>query len=257
MQSSQVINRRPPTANRYIEIDLLRTLALAAMILYHTLFDLAFLYGFDINVSDGGWKIFARVTAILFLLLVGMSAALSYARLEKLPKAAQWKRHLRRFMTIGAAAMAVTAGTYVLIPDDYVRFGILHLIAVSALLLPLFAPLKKYAAVAGIVCLMLGPIVESVFMSTPLLLPFGIRTLTYATVDHFPLFPWFGVILIGYALGMHQYAKRSENIAASLEPKTYNLETLAWPGRHSLLIYLLHQPIVLLILWLILGKPSF
>lgn len=253
------------TQARHIEVDILRTLALAAMILYHTLFDLSFLYGFDIDVSDGGWKIFAKMTAILFLLLVGMSASLSYARLEKLNARGQWMKHIRRFFTVGAGATAVTAATYVLIPDQYVRFGILHLIAVSALLLPLFAPLKKYTAIAGVIVLMLGSVVENLVATTPLLLPLGIRTMTYATVDHFPLFPWFGVILIGYALGLHLYTKTKNvpatghqppGVLASLEPKTYNLEVLAWPGRHSLLIYLIHQPILLLILWLTLGRPS-
>lgn len=242
---------------RHIEIDILRTLALAAMILYHTLFDLAFLYGFNIDVTEGGWKMFARMTAILFLLLVGISASLSYARLEKLSTTARWMKHLRRFLTVGAAAMSVTVATYILIPEQYVRFGILHLIATSALLLPLFAPLKKYTAIAGMVFLMLGSIVENLVTSTPLLLPFGIRTMTYATVDHFPLFPWFGVILIGYALGLHLYKEKSPNRLTSLKPRTYNLRLLEWPGKHSLFIYLVHQPVLLLIMWLTLGRPSF
>jgi uncharacterized membrane protein len=226
---------------RYPEIDILRTLAIIMMMIYHLLFDLATFYEYNITVTTGGWRMFARVTATLFLLLVGVSASLATP---------SWKKSIRRFLKIGAAAMLVTAATYVTDPQTYVRFGILHLIATSALVLPLFDRWKKANVALGIAIVLIGTLVNGTIVDTSLLIPAGFLPLNFQSVDWFPLLPWFGVIVIGHGLGHVLYA-----LDRSIRP-TPILNILGWPGRHALGIYLIHQPILLGILYLILGSWS-
>lgn len=231
---------------RYPEIDLLRTLAILLMVIYHTAFDLSEFYGWDIDVFSGGWKLFARATATLFLLLVGVSAAVSADR--ETPR-----RMIYRFVKIGLAALVVTVATYVIDPDTYVRFGILHLIAVSTLLLSILPKHTRpiIAPILGALLLMLSPIVSAMRIGHVWLIPLGIRPHVFVSVDYFPLVPWFGVVLIGY--GIWAWGVRSGLWERKLRhtPHSPLLTTLMWPGQHSLLIYLIHQPIILTLLWIL------
>jgi uncharacterized membrane protein len=243
------------TRQRYIELDLLRTVAILGMIIYHTAYDLQSFYGWDIGVFNGGWKIFQVAIASLFLLLVGITSSFS----TKHP----WKR----CMGIGAAALLVSVVTFLIDPETYVRFGILHLIATAAVLLPMITwtygcvchpePVEGRTSLSqsimmlilGIAFITAGPWIalQRAQHAVPLLLPLGIPPKNFVTVDYYPLIPWFGVVLIGFAA------------APWLLQKMHTAEPMiaSWPGRHSLVMYLIHQPLIIGILWLMLGKPTF
>lgn len=246
---------------RYPELDFLRTLAILLMVAYHAAFDLSQFYGWDIDVFGGPWLVLARATAILFLLVSGASAAISFERMKAMPPRARVRRHLLRFARIGGAALLVTAATYAVNPETYVRFGILHLIAVTGLLLPLAVAFKERAALAGIAMIAIGLFLLRLRTDISLLIPFGLRPADFQTVDYFPLLPWAGVILIGYAIGYTAYvrgfglwARSQHNPLISHDSR---LTTLLFPSRHALLLYLLHQPLIMAVLWLLLGRPSF
>jgi len=244
------------SAQRYAELDLLRTIAIICMAVYHTAFDLSQFYDWEIDVFDGGWKLLARGTAILFLLLVGTAAAVSDDRAGERSRDVRWKRHLRRFMSIGAGAFIVSLATYAADPETYIRFGILHLIAVSALILPLTPRLKWITILPGIILIALPFLLPSITANTELLLPFGIKPAGFRSVDYFPMIPWFGVILIGYAIGYWAYVKGTLKMKNEKLKKPI-ISSLTWPGRHALMCYMLHQPIIIALLWLILGRPTF
>lgn len=203
---------------RYIAIDLLRTAAILGMVLYHAAYDLETFRGWDLDVNAGGWKVFQVCVASLFLLLVGVSAVFSQAH--------PWKR----FARIGGAALLVSAGTYLFDPNTFVYFGILHLIALSALLLPLLRPLREGTILIGLVIVALG-------IAFPLAAPFP-------ALDYFPPFPWLGIPFVGFGIGQWYYV-RHDRIP---HPAPVWLQWLTWPGRHSLIVYLIHQPILLMIL---------
>lgn len=247
---------------RYLELDLLRTLAILMMVSYHIMFDLNQFYDWSIPINDGPLKLMARVTQVLFLSLVGISAAISYTKMAGKTQREQWKKHLKRFVRIAAVALFITVGTYLMNPQEYIRFGILHLIATSALVLPLCAPLKGRAGILGIIVIILGQFTPFVRVPTSLLLPLGFFPQTgLYTWDYFPLIPWFGIILIGYSIGFELYTQTKAS-SHKLQDETFSIRhsqfsILTWPGRHALMIYAVHQPIVLLILWLIMGKPDF
>lgn len=228
--------------NRYIELDLLRTLAIIMMIVYHLAYDLQEYYGWNIGVFENtGWYLLRLSTASLFLLLVGCSFAISW---NKTPT---YRKYFKRGLGVIACGMLVSAVTYVVDPETYVRFGILHMIGTSILLLPFFARLREWNAMIGLGIglgfgLGLGTANTSVFI------PLGIPPPDFTSVDYFPLIPWFGVVLIGYAIGYHIYVRKKPPLFSIINSQ---FSIFVWPGRHALLIYLLHQPLILGILGLL------
>lgn len=229
---------------RYPELDVLRGFAILLMVVYHAAYDLAAYKHFPIAVFDGPWRWFAHVTAGLFLLLVGVSFAVSASRKHDWKDL--WKAQWKRFWNIGVAALLVSAATYLADPQSYVRFGILHLIALSALLLPFFRPLKEGSILIGLLCCMIPT--TSTALIQPLSMILGYPPPGFVTVDYFPLSPWFGIILIGYGLGHFLYVRSN-----AWRPAFFDRipGMLTEPGKHSLAIYLLHQPIILGMLWLL------
>ncbi|MBI2635755.1 DUF1624 domain-containing protein [Candidatus Peregrinibacteria bacterium] len=228
-------------ANRYCELDLLRTISIAMMIAYHIAYDLESYYGWHIGLFVyAGWHLLQLSTATFFLLLAGCSFAISWSRTPI------YRKYLKRGMGVVACGMLVTAATYWFEPATYVRFGILHMIGVSIILLPFFTRLDEWNLPAGLFIAGLGMFMPAVSGGTLALVPFGMTPPGFATVDYFPLIPWFGVVLIGYAIGLRIYVKRSPPLFSILHSSFFI--RITWPGRHALIIYLLHQPVLLGIL---------
>jgi uncharacterized membrane protein len=226
---------------RIAAIDLARGAALAGMIVYHFAWDLRF-YGLAaIEVAeDLGWRLFARLIAGSFLALVGMSLVLAHGdRLRPRP-------FLRRLGQIVAAAAAVTIATYLLTPDAFVFFGILHAIALTSVLaLPfLRAPLWLIALAAAAVFLAPSLLASPAF-DRPWLLWTGLVTVPPRANDYVPLFPWFGMVLVGVLLARLAPRTRFWPALTGWAPRGRLARWLAWAGRHTLAIYLLHQPVLL------------
>lgn len=238
---------------RYGELDLLRALAIVLMVLYHLVFDLSALYGWDIDVFRDGWWLLARTSANLFLLLVGISFSISWER------SGSWRKYMRRGLFIFSCGLLVSIATYVFDPASYVRFGILHLIGVSMILLPLFASLKRWNVLLGIGLIIAGnTFIKGMTAPTSLFIPLGIPPTSFETVDYFPLLPWFGVILIGVGIGNILYIQHNfwrTMIPSDLE-RWSGMRFASVLSRYSLLIYLLHQPLLLLLLRLMIGSPT-
>lgn len=242
---------------RYIEIDLLRTLAIILMIIFHIFFDLHAFYGLPIDPDTAPWLIvFGDIAKNLFLLLVGISFVISYDR--QVQRGATRKDIRRKFIPRGLRIIGygiiITIVTYLFDAQTYVRFGILHLIGVSILLLPFFVRIRWNTPVA-LICIALGPLVASQSVSTSLLLPFGLMYPGFMSIDYFPLFPWFGVVLIGLVVGRFVYIDHQWRRAKPYSPSQHWVRWLSFPGRHSLFLYLIHQPIIMFILWILYGYP--
>jgi uncharacterized membrane protein len=233
--------------SRFYEIDLFRGIAILMMVVFHTLFDLSYFTIWPVNVSSGFWKYFALSTASLFLLIVGVSFSISYARaLGKLSGMQLHLKFLCRGAGIFALGLIVTLGTWLYLGEGYIVFGILHLIGVSVILAPLFYRFGKYNVLIGITCILAGFVVTNV--TGPFwLLPLGIAPAAFWSVDYTPLFPWFGVVLIGIGAGSVLYPGGARSFR--LRQISVQWEKLVtFPGKHSLLLYLVHQPVIILIL---------
>jgi uncharacterized membrane protein len=233
-------------SSRLAALDVLRGVAILAMVVYHFSWDLSAngLIGVDVSISLG-WVVFARTIAGTFLLLVGVNLVLATRNGFRL-----WP-YLRRLAVIVVAALIVSLGTYLFDPQTFVFFGILHSIAVASVLALLFlrAPVWLTAVVA--VFFLAGPhFLTSDFFNAPPWYWLGLSTDPPATVDYVPIFPWFGVVLLGVGAGRF-IVDHAGLPLWQWQMKGRTPRTLAFAGRWSLPIYLVHQPILVGILFVV------
>jgi uncharacterized membrane protein len=241
--------------SRLWEIDATRTLAIAMMVAYHAAWDVWWLApSVDIDPFGGGWRALQVACGSTFLLVVGVSFAVSTQRLEARGVTgtwARWRHHARRAVQVLGAAALVSAVTLVALgTDEWIRFGILHCIGVTMLLLPLLRPLGALGnAALGVAVILVGRLaVQGAESDVPLALVLGWTPPDGAGVDHYPLLPWAGVAMLGVAAGLLLYpgGARGPALRALLDGRTpRHARLLTWPGRHALPIYLLHQGVVI------------
>lgn len=234
-------NADPIASRRWDAIDVARGIAIAAMILYHFSWDLSFLKLIETNILHvPAWRWFARSIAGSFLLLAGIGLVLAHARgFRPLP-------FLRRLARVGGAALAVTLVTFFAFPESYIFFGILHCIAVSSVLaLPFLRLRPAVTLVAAILCLAAPSLFTSPALDTPSLDWLGLGAADPVTNDYVPIFPWFGMVLIGVALGKLLLSRPGTVPLAGWRAVDGLSRTLAWMGKKSLPIYLIHQLVLL------------
>jgi uncharacterized membrane protein len=229
-------------------IDAARGVALVAMIIYHAAWDLQYFNLAPVDaIGSFSWRLFAHAIAASFLALVGVSLVLAARNgLDR-------RGYLRRLAIVSAAAMAVTVATFIATPQEYVTFGILHCIAVASVLaLPLLRAPAWLNAAIGIAVVALPAFWRAAFFDHPLLVWTGLGPTEPMTSDFVPIFPWFGFVPVGMALAQVALRWRAPDWWARWRGDGSAARPLPWSGRHSLSIYLLHQPILFGLAWLIL-----
>jgi uncharacterized membrane protein len=224
------------TAMRDGRLDMARGAAVIAMVIYHFTWDLAAFGLIDPSTATApGFRRLGATIAGTFLLISGVALALS--RAGNTDDAAFRAKFLRRLGIIIAAAALVSLGTWFAMNERFVRFGILHCIAISSLIaLPFLRLPAGAAATAAIAILILPWLVDLPAFSHPALLWLGLAARVPTMVDYVPVFPFAAMTLLGVA------AARSGLWASSAGPVSDGLlQTL---GRWSLPIYLIHQPVL-------------
>jgi uncharacterized membrane protein len=217
--------------SRNYEIDLLRGLAIVLMVIFHFGYDLTVFGWADFSTGkDIEWRIFRSVIVSSFLLAVGMSSYLAYQ------KSINTKKLTKTVGKLFAVSVFITLGSLLMHPSTWVYFGIIHFITLALPISVLFVRAPYIALVIGTACILgywvgilnLFPIWEwSV-------LHLGIPT---RTVDLVSFFPWIGVVLIGV------FVMYKELFHIEIKPSAFS-NKLAFLGQHSLIIYLVHQPIL-------------
>jgi len=223
----------------------LRALALCAMIAYHFAFDLRY-YGVIRTDFEHDPVCLAVRSAILssFLLLAGIGLALE-AR-SGAPPARFW----RRVGEIGACALLVSAGSFAMFPQSYIWFGVLHAITVTLVLARPLAGKPRVAGALGLVVIAAGLLFSHPAFDNRALGWIGFMTAKPITEDYVPLFPWAGALLLGIPLGHALAAANFRPLAAlAAFPRAF-----AFAGRHTLVVYMIHQPILLGLLALLLRR---
>ena len=232
---------------RLVWLDFARTLALLAMIVFHFARDLEIFGYIDAGTTlRGGWALSARWIAGTFIILSGISFVLAHGTDMR------WQAWARRVFQITFAAALVSAATYIAFPDRFVYFGILHLIAVSSILgvVLLHLPGLVLLAMAGLILLMQSTVPD--LFHTPWLAWTGLSASVRPSLDFLPLVPWFSGFVAGMAAAKLIPLAKLDVRGAS---RTW-LASVSWPGRHSLAVYLLHQPLLLGSIWLFTKLPA-
>lgn len=223
------------SGRRYEEIDVLRAAAIVLMVLFHLVYDLNTFAGMNIDYQAPLWFFIGKTSALLFIFLSGLSSGFS-------------RSPVRRGIKVLFFGMVITVVTYLFLKDEYVRFGILHFLGVSMILSPVFSRMSSRMlwGLIGVFAL-LGFWFQGQVLATSLFLPFGLMYDGFGSIDYYPLFPYLAVTLLGILAYRHFYAQR----AKSLFPFRLNFELTRWLGRNSLGIYLIHQPIILIVIFIV------
>ena len=235
------------THKRFWEIDLLRTVAIAMMITFHTLYLLNY---FDIHdtgvpgVQYGFWWWFARVTGGTFIFLAGVSLTIAYSKAKRI------SGFLLRGLKILGWGMGITLITWLIAPYEYVRFGILHFFGIAFILAPFFLRFRFINLILGAAMMAIGILLWGIYFDFPWLLWLGLMPQGFWTLDYWPLLPWFGLFLVGMFCGKMLYPQgnRRFNIPEFTDPVT---SALILPGRHPLVIYLAQWPAIIGLLLLL------
>lgn len=208
------------------------------MVAVHLTFDLTELYNFFPRPGAGIYRISLRWGGVVFFLISGICATLS-------------SRSFRRGALVFACGMGITAVTYLADRNLAVSFGVLHCLGLSMMLWPMFRKLHApHLTAAAAVSIGLGLLFQQLRVSTPNLFWLGLTTPYFSSADFFPLFPFLGFFLLGAVLGRRLY-KEKQTFFPKTDPQKPLFRFLQLCGRHSLPIYLLHQPVILGILELI------
>ena len=226
-------------------VDALRGIAILAMIAYHFSYDLRF-YGVVAWDFEHGpfWLVTRTLIAGTFLMVAGVGLVL--ADRAGAPPSHFWKR----FGVIAACALAASIGSYMVFPRTFIYFGILHCIAAASVLAWPLVRRPRFALLAGIVVIGAGVFCSNTAFNDRLMSMVGFMTFKPPTEDYVPLFPWAGAMLIGIAAG-HALVKLDFR---PLAPLARCPRWVAWAGRHSLAIYMIHQPVLFATLWLAVGR---
>lgn len=233
------------TMKRYEIIDVLRGTALLLMFIYHFCFDLVFFGYARFNFNhDPFWLNFRTLIVSLFLLVMGISLQLATAR------GIRHRPYLKRLALLFLCAALISLISYFMYPRSMIFFGILHFITLASVLGLLFRHLYWSNLLFGAGLILLHQFYSHPLFTHPWLQWFGLMPHKPVTEDYVPLLPWFGVVLIGMFFGklLPQYAAASRLMRWQTRHAFPRL--LALGGRHSLLIYMLHQPIFFALLYL-------
>jgi uncharacterized membrane protein len=243
-------------------IDGIRGIAIIAMVVYHGLYDVNQIFEFNLIIFGiNFFHVFSYLEpafAGLFILLSGVSSRLSHSNL---------KRGLQLAVIATLLTICTIIYTKVSGDNESIFFGILHLLAAAILIFALLKPLlDKIPAYVSLplwtvlfVCTLniwkhyyigimglFGFTLPEFITNNEFLFAFGIPSSNFFSADYFPIIPWIFIFLIGTVLGVYVKQRR-------LPEKFYTTKVpfFAFAGRNTLLIYIIHQPVIYGILYLI------
>jgi uncharacterized membrane protein len=222
-------------------VDCARGVALIGMAAYHLTWDLAnFRLISPLLPFTPPMRLLSHVVASVFLALVGVSLALAHR--YGLNQRALW----RRLGIVAGAAALVTVGSVVFAPGEGIFFGILHCIAAASLSAAPFVTAPAWASLAvGLAAIAAPFVVQSALFDPPWLLWIGLGEALPNTLDWRPLLPWAGVVFLGLALARAPGAMAGLTSSKRWRAASGPSRALCFAGRHSLPIYLVHQPILI------------
>ncbi len=242
--------RSPGKACRAFELDALRGLALLMMILHHLIFDLRYLLELPVFAMQETWwfeNLLRPVFLCVFIVVSGICSTFS-------------RNNAKRGLRLGAVALAFTIATWIASRvsglDLYIFFNILHLLAFGTLLYA-WVTRREKGGLTDVILILLavvtawaGTILPERWTGTPLLLPLGLVPVDVPGMsDYLPLFPWLGFFLAGALIGRIQYRDRCSAFPNPPQWLIDGTRPLVFMGQKSLIIYVLHQPILLGVLY--------
>jgi len=229
---------------RYIEIDALRAFAILLMVFYHFSWDLMYFGYIEIDVYNGFWYWFARFIASLFIFTAGIGIAIAYGRCKDYNDFV--KSSIKRGLVIFMWAAIISLVSLFQFGSGYmIIFGILHLLGFSVIASAFAVRINRVIIIAvAVVTVFIGYKLFHMASHDLYLVWAGVQQYGRAMPDYYPVFPYFAPALVGLAVGKTFYSNGMHPDLKFLK-KNNAVKLLATMGRFSLLIYLVHQPILM------------
>ncbi|MEW6748283.1 MAG: heparan-alpha-glucosaminide N-acetyltransferase [Candidatus Micrarchaeota archaeon] len=212
-------------------VDGMRGMAILMMVAYHVVFDIDYLGLADIDLQWLPILLFQRATGSLFILVAGISMTLSESRDNG------YTHHAKRAGFLGLVALAITIATWVYPHEGFITFGIMHFLAAATMIAPFFFRFGKLNVALALLAILLGLALNSMRTESHLLFPLGLPYPEYSALDYYPLLPWFGIILLGICAGQALFVDKKLDARIP--------RWLSFLGRNSLVVYLIHQPVLI------------
>jgi uncharacterized membrane protein len=229
---------------RFDRLDAWRGAAIVWMAAFHFAFDLNHfgLIARQNFYTDPLWTMQRTLIVSLFLLCAGASQAVA------LDAGLSWARFWRRWAQVAGCAVGVSIGSALMFQHSWISFGVLHGIALMLIAARLAAPLRGWLWPIGALAIVAPLVYEHPLFDSRWTNWIGLVTRKPVTEDYVPLLPWLGVMLWGMAAGQWLLARRRGALAGPLPAP---LRPLAALGRWPLTFYMLHQPVLMGVLWLV------
>lgn len=252
MDPKQEHHQETGQSQRFIELDILRGFAILFMIVLHLFWDLDYFGLLPLNKNFYSLNI---IVPVMFFLLVGICQAVNNNKYRHQPKK-MFLKTFQRGLWVLNLGMLFTLLTTVFLPERPIFFGVLHCIGCCIILSSLFLKFTTTNVFIATFVIITG-LGLGIFVSTDtpniLQLAIGIHQhdITAHTIDYFPILPWFGVCLLGIALGNIIYKDNKRRYPLPDVSRFKPTKLFSWLGQHSLAIYLVHQPLIAGVLFVV------
>ncbi len=230
---------------RFDRLDALRALAILWMAAFHFCYDLNYFGLIHQNFyTDPLWTVQRACIVSGFLFCVGLGQAVA------VDQGQGWPRFWRRWAQVAGCAVLVSLGSAWMFPRTFISFGVLHCIALLVIVLRLTAGAGRGLWALGLIAIAAPFAIQHAWFDTRWTNWIGLVTRKPITEDYVPLLPWLGVAWWGLAAGQWVLARRRDWLTGSLP---HALGLLATLGRWSLSFYMLHQPVLIGLLWVVVS----
>ncbi len=240
-------------------VDEYRGFWIINMIIYHGIWDLVYIFGANWDLFQQNWThVWQQVGCSSFIFISGFCWQMS-------------KHNLKRGLQVFGAGLIITAATLIFMPSSRVLFGVLTLLGSCMLLLipcsRLFQKIHPLlgATISFLLFLFVYPVndgylgfagiemikLPSEWYQSLLGSYLGFTEPTFWSTDYFPIFPWIFMYIVGYFTYSFLYNYHREKAIALLSKSL--CPPCGWVGRNSLIIYMLHQPVIYGILTILYG----
>lgn len=254
------IRKHNMNAKRYHTLDFIRGINLISMILFHACWDLEYMFDIRVPGYTGTFgSIWQKCICITFIIISGMCSSFG----------TNMKNKIKRGVIILICGYIVSTVVFIFTPESPIHFGILTFMGFAMILFALLEPVLKKInpyemAVVGLTLYYMlrhaSRRVLDIFFGGPVLLPkamyknmftafLGFPPSGFISSDYFPVVPWIFMYAVGFALGI--ILKKKGVLDKLKKPEKTIFNNI---GKHTLIIYMLHQPIIYGVLWLILGN---
>ena len=232
---------------RLEKLDILRWLAILLMVIFHINYSLVHLFNKTIlNFSDIFWFTIWRSVAVLFIIVSWISFFLAEKK--------YWKKiNLKYFkvsIVLWVIALLISLWTSLFFPEQYIRFWIIHFFSLSFILILLFRKLWYYNLLLAILFIIYGfyyiPVINNEYLYF-----LGFKYPSFSSADFYPILPYFWFMLFWYVFALFLKDKDKLNIFKISNKKNFINISLEYLWKKSLVIYLIHQPIIIWIIYLV------